>query len=242
MRSERTNMSEDLRLDYRDPDWVAQQLGIDKNAVYRYLDEGTLPGLRLGRKWLISESTLADFLKSEEREQTERRRAWLRKGKASPYDKFMKRVGRLPLSERATRVLQLAQQEAVGFGHNYIGQEHLLLGMASVKEGVAAKVLAALGFDARSAVELLIGRGGTPARGQLHLTPRAQSSLELAVKEARQLKDKLFRTEHILLGTMLSGEGLGFSLLEHHGVTLEAVREQVARIREQPHGEAPPLP
>jgi excisionase family DNA binding protein len=68
-------MSEkDTRLDYRDPEWVADQLGIDKNTVYKYLQEGSLPGLQLGRKWLVSERRLAEFLERVEREQTERRR------------------------------------------------------------------------------------------------------------------------------------------------------------------------
>ena len=68
-------MPEDsTRLDYRDPEWVAEQLGIDKNTVYRYLQEGSLPGLQIGRKWLVSERRLADFLERVEREQTARRR------------------------------------------------------------------------------------------------------------------------------------------------------------------------
>lgn len=64
----------DKGLDYRSPEWVAEQLGIDKNTVYRYLQDGTLPGLQLGRKWLVSERRLADFLERAERQQTERRR------------------------------------------------------------------------------------------------------------------------------------------------------------------------
>jgi excisionase family DNA binding protein len=68
-------MSNDVpKLDYRDPEWVADQLGIDKNTVYKYLQDGSLPGLQLGRKWLISERRLADFLERVERQQTERRR------------------------------------------------------------------------------------------------------------------------------------------------------------------------
>jgi excisionase family DNA binding protein len=66
--------NETPRLDYRDPEWVAEQLGIDKNTVYKYLQDGSLPGLQLGRKWLISERRLADFLERVERQQTERRR------------------------------------------------------------------------------------------------------------------------------------------------------------------------
>ncbi len=72
---EEASMSEDAaKLDYRDPEWVAEKLGIDKNTVYKYLQEGSLPGLQLGRKWLVSERRLADFLERVEREQTARRR------------------------------------------------------------------------------------------------------------------------------------------------------------------------
>ena len=67
------------KLDYRDPDWVAEQLGIDKNTVYKYLQDGALPGLQLGRKWLVSERRLAEFLERVEREQTQRRQANLTK-------------------------------------------------------------------------------------------------------------------------------------------------------------------
>jgi excisionase family DNA binding protein len=68
-------MEQDVRkLDYKDPEWVAEQLGIDKNTVYKYLQEGALPGLQLGRKWLVSEKRLAEFLERVEREQTDRRR------------------------------------------------------------------------------------------------------------------------------------------------------------------------
>ena len=69
--------NDEPKLDYRDPEWVAEQLGIDKNTVYKYLQDGSLPGLQLGRKWLVSERRLADFLERVEREQTSRRRACL---------------------------------------------------------------------------------------------------------------------------------------------------------------------
>jgi excisionase family DNA binding protein len=75
MRLLEEEMSEDdTKLDYRDPEWVAEQLGIDKNTVYKYLQEGSLPGLQIGRKWLVSERRLAAFLERVEREQTDRRR------------------------------------------------------------------------------------------------------------------------------------------------------------------------
>jgi excisionase family DNA binding protein len=78
-------MSENVpRLDYRDPEWVAEQLGIDKNTVYKYLQEGSLPGLQLGRKWLVSERRLAEFLERVEQQQTQRRRQ-ATEGRARPF-------------------------------------------------------------------------------------------------------------------------------------------------------------
>jgi excisionase family DNA binding protein len=73
------------RLDYRDPEWVSEQLGIEKNTVYKYLQDGTLPGLQLGRKWLVSERRLAEFLERVEREQTERRRQTQLGERARPF-------------------------------------------------------------------------------------------------------------------------------------------------------------
>ncbi|MGB2694241.1 MAG: Clp protease N-terminal domain-containing protein [Dehalococcoidia bacterium] len=211
--------TEAAALDYRDPEWVAQQLGIDKNAVYRYLDEGTLPGLRLGRKWLISESTLAEFLKRAEREQTERRISESRK--RSRFDKF---------TERASRALELAREEALELGHDHVGTEHMLLGLLKVDDGVAARVLRNLGVasdDLRSQVESLIGRGDAPYSGDIALTPRAKKTLELAVKEARSLKHHYVGTEHILLGLMRAGEGIAFDLLTKQGLTPERVESEV---------------
>jgi len=227
------------RLDYRDPEWVAQQLGIDKNAVYRYLDEGALPGLRLGRKWLISESTLAEFLKREEREQTRRRRAELRK--RTPFDRLL-RIGRKGLmTERARRALEMARDEARQFGHDHIGTTHLVLGLAKLEECVAAQVLGRLGVtlgDLRSGVESTIGPGSAPLREEMELTPRARSAIRLALKEARSLSHHYLGTEHILLGIVRAGEGIGFELLSKRGITYERVRTEVERILSQPRPEA----
>lgn len=95
------------KLDYRDPEWVAEQLGIDKNTVYRYLQEGSLPGLQLGRKWLVSERRLAEYLERAEREQTERRR---RAGSAGPTRPFAlpQRQGALPEVEAESQGRQAA--------------------------------------------------------------------------------------------------------------------------------------
>ena len=103
-------------------------------------------------------------------------------------------------SERARRVLSLAQEEAQRFNHNYIGTEHILLGLVRETEGVAARVLSSLSVDlskVRSAVEFIIGRGEKPAQGEIGLTPRAKKVVELAVDEAR-------RMNHTYIGTEIS--------------------------------------
>ncbi len=136
-------------------------------------------------------------------------------------------------SERARRVLSLAQEEAQRFNHNYIGTEHILLGLVRETEGVAARVLSSLGVDltkVRSAVEFIIGRGEKPAQGEIGLTPRAKKVVELAVDEARRMNHTYIGTEHLLIGLLREGEGVAAGVLESLGVTLEKVRGETHRI------------
>src|SRR3954451_7486989 len=143
------------------------------------------------------------------------------------FDKF---------TERARKVLQLAQEEAQRFNHNYIGTEHLLLGLVREGEGVAAKVLANLGVElnkVRSAVEFIIGRGDRTVAGDIGLTPRAKKVIELSVDEARRLNHHYIGTEHLLLGLVREGEGIAAGVLESLGVSLDKVRNQVIYVLNQ---------
>src|ERR1700680_3833892 len=136
-------------------------------------------------------------------------------------------------TERARKVLTLAQEEAQRFNHNYIGTEHLLLGLVREGEGVAAKVLSNLGVElnkVRSAVEFIIGRGDRAVLGEIGLTPRAKKVLELAVDEARRLNHHYIGTEHLLLGLVREGEGIAAGVLESLGVNLEKVRTQTMQV------------
>ena len=136
-------------------------------------------------------------------------------------------------SERARRVLSLAQEEAQRFNHNYIGTEHILLGLVRETEGVAARVLSSLSVDlskVRSAVEFIIGRGEKPAQGEIGLTPRAKKVVELAVDEARRMNHTYIGTEHLLIGLLREGEGVAAGVLESLGVTLDKVRSETHRI------------
>src|SRR3954468_6821766 len=146
---------------------------------------------------------------------------------ADRFDKF---------TERARKVLQLAQEEAQRFNHNYIGTEHLLLGLVREGEGVAAKVLANLGVElnkVRSAVEFIIGRGDRAVTGDIGLTPRAKKVIKLSVDEARRLGDHYIGTEHLLLGLVREGEGIAAGVLESLGVSLDKVRSQVIYVLNQ---------
>ena len=137
-------------------------------------------------------------------------------------------------SERARRVLSLAQEEAQRFNHNYIGTEHILLGLVRETEGVAARVLSGLSVDlgkVRSAVEFIIGRGEKPTQGEIGLTPRAKKVVELAVDEARRMNHTYIGAEHLLIGLLREGEGVAAGVLESLGVSLEKVRTETHRIR-----------
>ncbi len=136
-------------------------------------------------------------------------------------------------TERARKVLTLAQEEAQRLNHNYIGTEHILLGLVRESEGVAVKVLTNLGADpdkVRGAVEFIIGRGERTVSGEIGLTPRAKRVIELAVDEARRLNHNYIGTEHLLLGLLREAEGAASSVLESLGVNLDKTRAETLRI------------
>jgi ATP-dependent Clp protease ATP-binding subunit ClpC len=147
-----------------------------------------------------------------------------------PFDRF---------NDRAKRVLALAQDEAIRFNHNYIGTEHLLLGLVREGEGVAARVLDSLGVElskVRTAVEFIIGRGdSTTSPSEITLSPRTKKVIELAIDEARKLGHSHVGTEHLLLGLVREGEGIASGVLESLGVSLEKVRHQVIATLGQQH-------
>jgi ATP-dependent Clp protease ATP-binding subunit ClpC len=139
-------------------------------------------------------------------------------------------------SERARRVLTLAQEEARQLNHNYIGTEHILLGLVREEEGVAAKVLTNLGASlnkVRQAVEFISGRGERPSTGETGLTPRAKRVIELAIDEARQLSHNYIGTEHLLLGLLREGEGVAAGVLDSLGITLERARTETTQVISQ---------
>src|SRR4051812_14378865 len=140
-------------------------------------------------------------------------------------------------TERARKVLTLAQEEAQRFNHNYIGTEHVLLGLVREAEGVAAIVLSSLGVELiriRSEIEFIIGRGERQVVGEIGLTPRVKKVIELAVDEARRLGHHYVGTEHLLLGLIREGEGIAAGVLtDRIGVKLEEVRSEVIKVLTQ---------
>jgi ATP-dependent Clp protease ATP-binding subunit ClpC len=133
-------------------------------------------------------------------------------------------------TDGARQVMSLAEAEARRFDYNYIGTEHLLLGLVREHDGVAGKVLTSLGFDLtnlRSAIEFIIGRGDSTVIGEIGLTPRAKKVIQLAVDEARQLRRDHVDTEHLLLGLTREGQGIAAGILSQRGRSLNDVREKV---------------
>ncbi len=136
-------------------------------------------------------------------------------------------------TDRARRVVVLAQEEARMLNHNYIGTEHILLGLIHEGEGVAAKALESLGISleaVRSQVEEIIGQGQAAPTGHIPFTPRAKKVLELSLREALQLGHNYIGTEHILLGLIREGEGVAAQVLQKLGADLNRVRQQVIQL------------
>jgi len=150
----------------------------------------------------------------------EARRVLTQRASAS-FDKF---------TPRARKVLLLARDEAVGFNHNYIGTEHLLLGLIGEGSGIAAVVLRDLDIalePVQRGIEAVIGRGPEPPKDEPLLTPRAETTLALAASEAWKLRHDYIGTEHLLLGIIHEGEGVAAGAIESQGVPLEQVRARV---------------
>jgi ATP-dependent Clp protease ATP-binding subunit ClpA len=155
-------------------------------------------------------------------------------------------------TERARRVVVLAQEEARMLDHNYIGTEHILLGLIHEGEGVAAKALESLGISleaVRQQVEDIIGQGQSASTGHIPFTPRAKKVLELSLREALELGHNYIGTEHLLLGLAREGEGVAAQVLMKQGADMNRIREKVvqflgSRVRreERPSRSEPSLP
>jgi ATP-dependent Clp protease ATP-binding subunit ClpC len=147
------------------------------------------------------------------------------------FDKF---------TERAKDVLRRSEVEAHRYNHDYIGTEHLLLGLIRDREPVASRALIAMGVPLakiQSALEFIIGRGEDTPKDKVGLTPRAKQVLELAIDESRRLEDDYVGTHHILLGLVREGDGIAGEVLQGLGVTLDKARDQVSRLLSERDGD-----
>ncbi|HEV2661345.1 MAG TPA: Clp protease N-terminal domain-containing protein, partial [Ktedonobacteraceae bacterium] len=193
---------------------IAELLHVDPVTIRRLVNKGELAAYRIGADYRFAPSDLQNYL------QRQRIAAQNESGtnQNSPLDQFAQlfrkviqgkhitpsEVGHFDrFTKRARHVLTLADEEAQRFKHNYIGTEHLLLGLLREGEGVAGQVLSNLDVkveQVRQAVEAIIGRGERGVLGEIFLTPRAKKVIELAVDEARRLQHRFVGTEHLLLG------------------------------------------
>jgi ATP-dependent Clp protease ATP-binding subunit ClpC len=142
-------------------------------------------------------------------------------------------------TERAKDVLRRSEEEAHRYNHDYIGTEHLLLGLIRDSEPVASRALIAMGVPLakiQSALEFIIGSGEDTPKDEVGLTPRAKQVLELAIDESRRLEDDYVGTHHILLGLVREGDGIAGGVLQGLGVTLDKARDQVSRLLSERDG------
>ncbi len=143
-----------------------------------------------------------------------------------PYESY-------PFTDQAHKVIEAAREEALNFQHNYIGTEHLLLGLLNQSDSVAGAVLQNLGVEldsVRRATEFIIGRADTVVSGEIGLTPRAKKTIQLASDEAKQMHNAYLGTEHLLLGTVVEGGGIAVGVLESLNISLDMVRAEITRV------------
>ncbi len=241
---------------------IAELLHVDPVTIRRLVNKGELSAYRIGADYRFAPSDLQDYLQRQRISAQAQHESGT--NSSNPLDQFAQAlrkiiqgkrttpsdlIGRFDLfTKRARHVLTLAQQEARRFQHNYIGTEHLLLGLVREEEGVASQVLRNLGVEVdqlRQAIEAIIGRGERIVLGEFGLTPRAKKVIEFAMVEARRLTHRFIGTEHLLLGLLREGDGIAAGVLENFGLHLEQVRTETLRVlREQQQGqeEAPAIP
>lgn len=220
---------------------VAEYLRVEVVTIRRLINRNDLAAYRIGGEYRFTESDISDFLMRQRVPASPLAGTM----EAGPLSGLMQKVfqgkqispGAIDrfsrFTELARRVLQLSQEAASRLQHNYIGTEHLLLGLIDLGEGIAIQALQNLNVDVRrvpEAIEAITGRGDRVVSGDVGLTPRAKKAIELAVDEARRLNHHYIGTEHLLLGLLREGEGIAADVVERMGVNLENARTEVQHI------------
>ena len=229
---------------------IAELLHVDPVTIRRLVNKGELSAYRIGADYRFAPSDLQHYLQRQRITAHAQKEAEMHsvnplnqfsqllkkitQGKHTTPAELLNRFDRF--TKRSRHVLTLAQEEAQRLQHNYIGTEHLLLGLLDEGEGIAARVLKNLGVEidrTRQSIEAIIGQGDQVAIGEVGLTPRVKKVIELAADEARQLNHKFIGTEHLLLGIIREGQGIAAKVLEGLGLQLEQIRAETMRILNQ---------
>jgi len=230
---------------------IAELLHVDPVTIRRLVNKGELSAYRIGADYRFAPSDLQDYLQRQRI--TAHAQNGANTGSNNPLDQFSQMFRRLirgkhttpsdlvdqlvdRFTKRASHVLKLSQEEAQRFQHNYVGTEHLLLGLIQEGGGAATEVLNNLGVKGeqiRHDVEAIVGRGERAVTGEAALTPRAKKVIEFAVDEARRLNHRFIGTEHLLLGLIREGEGIAANVLKNLGLQLEQVRTETREVLRQ---------
>ncbi|HEU5366952.1 MAG TPA: Clp protease N-terminal domain-containing protein [Ktedonobacterales bacterium] len=234
-------------------DEVAAYLRVDVVTIRRLVNRGELPAYRVGGEYRFRRQELEEYLQRQRvpnRDEAEHDTLgtlalFVRKlfgGDKSSFNEGLVSSGFERFNSGARQALQFAQDEARRLNHHYIGTEHLLLGLVREGEGTAAQVLEGMGVQlgaVRSKVEFIIGQGKFEGEGEVPLTRRAKKVIELAVDEARRLDHQYLGTEHLLLGLIREGEGIGAQVLRELGVDLRAARAKTMELLDAKPGPEP---
>jgi excisionase family DNA binding protein len=224
-------------MDYQDPDWVAERLGVDRNTVYRFLQDGTIPAVQIGRKWLISQRRLEEWLVAETDRQTRARR------EAATSAEAVRRMDQFTAPAR--EVLKRAHGEARQYAHEQLDQGHLLLALVTDGNSPAARAMKSFGVTAevvRRGIEGAMTPGEQPAPRRLSRTPEAKRAMRMAARLAlREGEGPLapVGTDHLLTGVLLARRGLGYQILSERGVTRNRLRDALHAAAKQPISPTP---
>lgn len=216
---------------------VAEYLRVDVVTVRRLVGRNELIAYKIGGEYRFMRENIEEYVRQQRVSGTEETpSAWIAKMLPKTQAKDRDRSDRF--TERARKVLTLANEEAVRLQHNYVGTEHLLLGLVSEGEGIGGKVLSNMGVEleaVRQKVVFIIGIGKQQVTGMVGLTPRSKKVIELGVDEAKRLGHHYIGTEHLLLGLIREGEGVAIGILESLGINLEEIRTCILQIISDGH-------